>query len=386
MTSRERVYTTLKEKKPADKVLWSFNFGATQGFNPNLLLQYKRKHQIRKPICEHFDYDIITVLDPDRVHPIDIDGNTDGKIGIEALVGGVGFISNGIDPAEYFQMDTLPKGGYFDPWGIYHYPWSLDPTFEVYIGPFQGKEDIRELPQYPSPKVDWESIKRAKADIEAIRKSGKASVCYAGSVYEWSHYIRGLEGLMVDMYTDPQAVHLLFNKVGDFVLELSAALQDIDVDILAFYDDFGQQDRLQISPAFWRTFVKPVWKRIWAETKRRNKETIIFLHSCGCIEEIIGDLEEIGLDVLHPLQPETMDVYEVAGRHHGDLALWGTVSAQQTIPFGTPDDLTGEIKERVERIGKNGAFVVSPANIMGPEVPLENIDAFANACETYCKL
>jgi uroporphyrinogen decarboxylase len=78
-----------------------------------------------------------------------------------------------------------------------------------------------------------------------------------------------------------------------------------------------------------------------------------------------------------------MDVYRVADRFRGDLAIWGTISSQRTIPRGSPADVEREIRERTERIGRAG-FVVSPSNIMGPEVPLRNIDAFAGACGRYC--
>jgi uroporphyrinogen decarboxylase len=205
-------------------------------------------------------------------------------------------------------------------------------------------------------------------------------------MYEWTKYIRGEENLYMDYIANPKIVEAMVDKVSNFTGELARRFQEIGLDILSFYDDFGAQDKLQISPGHWRQFVKPAWKRIWEEVRSRNKDSIIFLHSCGCVEEIIPDLIEIGLDVLHPIQPETMDVYEISRKYQKDLALWGTVSNQRTIPLGTPDEIDREIRERVEKMGKKGGFIVSPANIMGPEIPMENIDAFAKACEKYCTL
>jgi uroporphyrinogen decarboxylase len=56
-----------------------------------------------------------------------------------------------------------------------------------------------------------------------------------------------------------------------------------------------------------------------------------------------------------------------------------------TIPFGTPKDIDTEIKDRVKVLGRYGALVISPSNIIGPEVPLENITAFWEACKKYCE-
>lgn len=378
MNSRERIYITLKERKLADKIPWTFNFGGTLAFNPTLLTNYKKHMNIDVPICEYFNYDVFHVLDPD---------GDKSKVGLDALVSTISYIKNGIKLEDYFDVENIPKGGYLDAWGIYHYPWPKDITFEVYIAPLQNVKDIKVIKNFPSPKVDLKSLEKAEIDIKKIKNvKQKMSVTYSGSMYEWVKVIRGEENLFMDLYENPDIVEVLFEKVSSFTSELARLLQNAGLDILSFYDDFGAQDKLQINPKHWRQYVKPAWARIWEEVKKRNKDTIIFLHSCGCIEEIIPDLIEIGLDVLHPIQPETMDVYQISNLYQKDLALWGTISCQKTIPFGKPEDVDREIKERMERIGKKGGFIVSPANIMGPEVPFENITAFWKACEKYCMI
>jgi uroporphyrinogen decarboxylase len=383
MQSRERVSLTLKSKKRADRIPWTFNFGATQGFNPGLLYSYKKQRGIRTSLSEHFDYDIYMVLDPDRTHTIDIDGPS-GKVGLEAIVGGVKLLGNGVKKERFFDVDKVPPGGYLDAWGIYHAPWPSDPTFEVYYPPLEGVANLRDLEGYPSPGLDMASLEDARDDALLIRSLGKSSTCYSGSLYEWSWNLRGQERFFLDLYENPSFIEAIVNKVAAFTRDLALALQDAGVDILAFYDDFGQQDRLQVSPESWRRFIKPGWKMIWDAVRRKNPETIIFLHSCGHIREVLPDLVELGVDVVHPIQPEAMDVYQVAGEFKGDLALWGTISSQRTIPFGSPGDVASEIRERTERLGGEGAFIVSPSNIMGPEVPLVNIDAFHEACGRYC--
>jgi len=383
MTSRERIIKTLKHKGRADRVPWTFNFGATQGFNPTLLRNYKTSRQIHGPICEHFDYDIFMVLDPDRFSPLDIETKQE-KVGLEAIVGGVKLIANGIDKNEYFDAASLPPGGYLDAWGIYHVPWPTDPTFEIYHPPLQNIRDLARIRAFPSPVLDNDSLARAKEDVELIRSLDKISTCYSGSVYEWSWNIRGQERFFLDLYDQPEAIREIVEKISTFVLDLALSLQEAGVDMLAFYDDFGQQDRLQISREAWRTFIKPAWRKVWSKVKQQNPDTIIFLHSCGHITEVIEDLIEIGVDVIHPIQPEAMNVYEIADRYRDDVALWGTISCQKTLPLGSPTDVEKEIKERIDKIGSRGGLVISPANIMGPDVPLDNIDAFQKACRSYC--
>ena len=85
MDSRERIYKVIKKREPADAVPWTFNFGATQGFNPDLLKRYKKHKKIDIPVAEYFDYDIYPVLDPD---------GDESKVGLAELVSGIDFVSN----------------------------------------------------------------------------------------------------------------------------------------------------------------------------------------------------------------------------------------------------------------------------------------------------
>jgi uroporphyrinogen decarboxylase len=323
-------------------------------------------------IYDHFNYDVVNVLAPE-------------KTGSGWLAGGVGLMTNGIEKEKYYDTAQIPQNAFFDPWGICNVPWETDPTFEYFINPLKNIKTLRDIENYPCPKIDEKSLELVGREVREIRDSGRMSSSYSGSLYEWCWNLRGQEEFMTDLYDHPEYVEALTEKVSEFTKILALATVRAGADVLAFYDDAGMQTALQISPVHWRKYIKPGWKKIWEAVKRENSESIIFLHSCGCIEEIIPDLIEIGLDVLHPIQPETMDVYKICEKFGGDIAFWGTVSSQRTIPFGSRQEISDEIKARVEKIGKKGGFVLSPANIMGPEVPFDNISAFAEAAEEVCK-
>ncbi|MCL4386669.1 MAG: hypothetical protein M1326_10230 [Cyanobacteria bacterium] len=157
------------------------------------------------------------------------------------------------------------------------------------------------------------------------------------------------------------------------------------VDILCFYDDLGSQNGLQISPEIFRKFYKPFYKKLWQKIKSDFKNKYIFLHSCGNISEIIADLIECGLDILHPIQPETMDVYSIVKEYKKDLVFWGTMSNQKTFPFGSKEDIFKEVKDRVKNIGSQSGLVLGSSNTLGKDIPIENIKYFTEACKTYCE-
>ena len=155
------------------------------------------------------------------------------------------------------------------------------------------------------------------------------------------------------------------------------------MDIIHLGDDVGMQDRMLISPELWREWLKPRMARIIAQSRRIRPDILFFYHSDGFIEPIIPDLIEIGINALNPVQPECMDPEEIKKTYGDRLAFWGTVGIQHTLPFGSPDDVEAEVKHRIETVGKNGGLYLSPAHVIAPEVPHENLHAFVKAAKKY---
>ena len=105
-----------------------------------------------------------------------------------------------------------------------------------------------------------------------------------------------------------------------------------------------------ISPKMWRTFIKERYARLIAAFKAQNPALKIAYHCDGTIQPIIPDLIEIGLDVLNPIQPLAMDPAEIKRKYGQHLAFWGTVDVQHTFPFGTPQDVDDEVRERLRTV------------------------------------
>jgi uroporphyrinogen decarboxylase len=68
-----------------------------------------------------------------------------------------------------------------------------------------------------------------------------------------------------------------------------------------------------------------------------------------------------------------MDVVEIKRRFGDQVCLHGTISCQKTLPFGTPEDVSAEVLQRINCCGRDGGLILSPSNTIQPDVPLENI-------------
>jgi uroporphyrinogen-III decarboxylase len=138
-----------------------------------------------------------------------------------------------------------------------------------------------------------------------------------------------------------------------------------------------------ISPQFFREFFKPRYARLFSKWKAINPHVKIAFHSDGNIYPIIPDLIEIGLDILNPVQPKSMDPARLKKAYGDHLTFWGTVDIQEVLPFGTPQDVANEVRLRLRTAGKGGGLILSPAHNIQAEVPLQNILAFYETAKTY---
>lgn len=205
----------------------------------------------------------------------------------------------------------------------------------------------------------------------------------ACTLFELAWYLRGIEQVLMDLATNRDFFHAYLDKLLTWIKVAGRKFVELGVDIVWIGDDVGMQDRMLISPAAFREFLKPRYARLFAEWKRLNPSVKIAFHSDGYCWPIVADLVEIGLDILNPVQPKSMDPARVKREFGRNLTLWGTVDIQQVLPFGTPQDVIEEVRLRLRTAGRGGGLILAPAHNIQAEVPLANILAFYDAAKRY---
>jgi len=221
------------------------------------------------------------------------------------------------------------------------------------------------------------------APVNGIDLTGRAdfTVAVVGDLWERAHFVRGLDALLMDLRAAPAFVHDLLDRIGEYCLTTLERMAQLGPDGVFISDDYGFQDRLMMSPKDWREFVKPRLGRLLSAAQRHGLRTM--LHSCGKVSAIVPDLIELGLDILHPIQPEALDVFALKGEYGRDITFCGGVSTQQTLPFGTTDDVRREVTEKAARLGAGGGYILEPGITLQADVPLANLVALIEAAREY---
>lgn len=283
----------------------------------------------------------------------------------------------GGDPAALHG--PLPPGTTFDEWGIGHWAGGLEGTQERIYPPLAAARSLAEIEALPTPVIDTTPDASA---IAVFHAAGYPVFGYAGSIYEWSWWLRGMENFLMDLAGDPAMADAVIQKVTEHTARLAVASARLGIDVLCFYDDAGMQTGMQLSPGLWRRSIKPAWRRVLDAVRAERPQARFFLHSCGRIEPIIPDLVELGFHILHPVQPECMDFEAIHRRYGGEIVLSASLSSQRILPFGTPDEVRAEVGRLAGILGPRRRGILMPSNRIQPETPWENIVAFAEAARS----
>ncbi len=195
-----------------------------------------------------------------------------------------------------------------------------------------------------------------------------------GSHFEKAHFARGFENCLADIageYDFARKLHQTIIRKNIVMLENFLHLPEIDGVLLG--SDWGSQRGLLISPAIWNNLIRPGEQEEYNLIHAYGKD--VWVHSCGSIEPLLGSLVEMGVDVLNPLQPECMDIAAIKREYGKSLCFWGGVSTQQTLPFGTPEQVRTESRRVREMLNDGGGYIFAPAQDIQNDVPFENIQA-----------
>jgi uroporphyrinogen decarboxylase len=203
---------------------------------------------------------------------------------------------------------------------------------------------------------------------------GNFRVIWVGDMWERATFMRGMEGILFDLALDPLFVEKLLRGIADYVLETMKILfERFDFEAIALSDDYGTQRALLMSPAQWRRFVKPLLTEIYGLARKNS--CVTFHHSCGNIWEIIPDMITMGLDVLHPIQPEAMDPVELKSEFGRELTFCGGLRTQDLLPRGTVGEVRDEVKRLKELMGGDGGYILEPGITLQADVPADNLVA-----------
>ena len=180
-------------------------------------------------------------------------------------------------------------------------------------------------------------------------------------LFERMHALRGYENTLTDLYLERENIEKLADRIVDYnisIIENISTRFPGRIDGFSFSDDWGTEQQLMIRPSLWVEFFKPRYKKMFDACKKAGWH--VWMHSCGKVNDIIGELIDIGLDAINLQQPVLLGIEEVGRKCAGKICFQSLCDIQKTLPFKGKEDIEAEAKLLIDCWGTaDGGFILS---------------------------
>ncbi len=267
-------------------------------------------------------------------------------------------------------------GSFTDAWGIGF------KTEGIYVNvvkpPLETASSVKEIETYPFPEAHtlYESQGLRDQAKQLFQNTDYAIVArnpLTYGLFDRACLMMGNAKFMMTMAENPPLAHALLERILNVYLDVwSLFLEAVGdyVHMVEYGDDLGGQNNLLISPAMYRTFLKPREARLFSLMRSKAPQAAIFRHCDGSILKIIPDFIEIGIDVLNPIQTSAkdMDAKNLKESFGNSLTFHGAIEKMDS----DKETLYNEVKSKIEILAPGGGYIFSSCNHI-IDVPPENI-------------
>lgn len=282
---------------------------------------------------------------------------------------------------------------FYDEWGIgWKMPKDGGLYYDMFYHPLSGDITKADIDNYPWPDptdparfVGLRERARYAAEVE---HQGVILGGLSAGIMELAAWMRGFADYFRDFGDNTDLMEYFLDTVMELKMAYwEKALAEVGdyVSAVVEADDMAGQNDMLISPRTYRKIVKPRHKKLFDFIKSRSRAKIFF-HSCGSIRKVIGDLIDVGVDALNPVQVSAagMDSAELKREFGQHLSFWGgAVDTQRVLGSGTVQQVKDDVRRRIEDLGPGGGFVFAAVHNIQGNVPPENIVAMWDTLSEY---
>ena len=375
MLPSERVKLTLEHQVP-DRVplaLWGGPYGIVDPLYFSLL----EKLDISSPTKPFRSGHTINYLD-DRV--------------LEGLGTDTRYIWPGASPSS-------PKHGSHDDDLVYDdfgQPWQMtSPYYSATDGLLtkaHSLDDVEELVQWPNTD-DPRWTEGVNERSKALKDSGFfiiGRMVLSHGPFQMACDLRGMENFMIDMFDRPDFAKTLLNRITGLICDLTVNYLESSQGVIDMIelpgDDYAGNQNLILSPNLFRKMIRPCLEQIIAVIRKQHPKVKIMLHSDGAITKLIPDFIDMGVDVLHPLEPvKGMNPAEIKIKYGQQLSFLGGVDISHALP-GSTQDVRNDIERCFRDLAPGGGYIMAPCNHLQADIPPENVIemyTYANSAGIY---
>jgi hypothetical protein len=231
---------------------------------------------------------------------------------------------------------------------------------------------MADLEQVPPPDLKAFRARFQRA-VDTVQGTKIGIVMHTVCPLFHSYYAMGpipIQSFMENLYDQPEFCARMLDVHLDAQIRILEAVQDLPCSIVYTADDLASNAGMMFPPWVIRELWEPRFARLM-EVIRRFRAPVMF-HCCGKLNDVLPILDRFGIEAVHPIQPACNDIYAIRAQWGRRFCLVGNMNIEGVLAFGTPDEVRRDTLEHMERLGRDGGYVVASSHSIVDAIPTEN--------------
>lgn len=410
--SKEQLQKTLNHEQP-DKIVVDFGSTSVTGIHVKIVKELRDYYGLeKKPIRVIEPYQMLGEIDEELLNILNIDvvgafakENMFGIYNLPPLKewktpwGQVVLVPENFNTKKNEKGDILifpggdqtvapsaimPASGYFFDAII-----RQEPIVEEELDPKDNLEEFN--------LISEEDLKYWQDEIERLSHTGKGIVVSLGGTalgdiglvpamnLKHPKGIRDISEWYMSTLMRTDYIKQIFEQQVEIAIHNLSRLNEVSGDkidvVFICGTDFGTQTSTFCSPEHFNNLWLPYYQKMnnWIHTNTGWKT---FKHSCGAVETFMDRFIDAGFDIINPVQVNAAGMVPalLKQKYGKNLVFWGGgIDTQNTLPFGTTNQVKEQVLKHCKIFGNNGGFVFTTVHNIQANTPIENVVAMFNA-------
>jgi hypothetical protein len=188
----------------------------------------------------------------------------------------------------------------------------------------------------------------------------------------------GYEDFTYNLYEDPDFILECLEVWGEWCSRIIDRVNEMDFDLVQVSEDVAFQQGAMVRPDIYEEFIFPFCKKMLAKIEKP-----VIYHSDGDYNSLLHYILQYNVKGIANLEPPVMDIFKLKEDYGDRICLVGNIDLHYTLTRGTPEETTAEVKEKLERVGKGGGYIITSANCLTSYCKPENVIAMNDAILKY---
>ena len=257
---------------------------------------------------------------------------------------------------------------------------ASDGTRHYVDGTIKSFADLEHL-EPPTPLN--EQLKHLERYLKAAQGTGVGIIPNLTSFFDSAMLAVGVTDSLYMFYDNRPLLEKLMDILLDHQEQVMRAVCDRFADDIALAmvnDDIAHNAGLMIHPRMFMEIFPPRMKHLIAPAKAAGK--LVLMHTDGKLEDVLPILYEVGINVNHPVEPESNDIFAVKKKWAGKMALIGNIHTP-LLAYGSPDEIDEQVRSYCAGLAPGGGYVLGSSTSIMEGVKPENFVAMINAVHKY---